>query len=83
VATRTGGLPEVVKDGETGLLVPPGDAAALSAAMDRLLDRPEERRAMGEAGRKLAQAYSAERMCEKIEGLYQRLLAPAAPGLAG
>ena len=83
VATRTGGLTEVVRDGETGLLVPPGDADALSAAMDRLLARPEERRAMGEAGRNLAQAYSAERMCEKIEGLYQRLLAPTAPGLAG
>ncbi|MBI2132360.1 MAG: glycosyltransferase family 4 protein, partial [Candidatus Tectomicrobia bacterium] len=64
VAARTGGLPEVVREGETGLLVPPGDAAALSAAIDRLLARPEERRAMGEAGRGLAQAYSAERMCE-------------------
>jgi glycosyltransferase involved in cell wall biosynthesis len=83
VAARTGGLPEVVREGETGLLVPPGDAAALSAAIDRLLARPEERRAMGEAGRRLAQAYSAERMCEKIEALYQRLLAPTAPGFAG
>lgn len=83
VAARTGGLPEVVREEETGLLVPPGDAAALSAAIDRLLARPEERRAMGEAGRRLAQAYSAERMCEKIEALYQRLLAPTAPGFAG
>ncbi|MBI1724525.1 MAG: glycosyltransferase family 4 protein [Candidatus Tectomicrobia bacterium] len=83
VAARTGGLPEVVREEETGLLVPPGDAAALSAAIGRLLARPEERRAMGEAGRRLAQAYSAERMCEKIEALYQRLLAPTAPGFAG
>ncbi|MBI2178075.1 MAG: glycosyltransferase family 4 protein, partial [Candidatus Tectomicrobia bacterium] len=71
VAARTGGLPAVVREEETGLLVPPGDAAALSAAIGRLLARPEERRAMGEAGRRLAQAYSAERMCEKIEALYQ------------
>ncbi|MBI3025084.1 MAG: glycosyltransferase family 4 protein [Candidatus Tectomicrobia bacterium] len=83
VAARTGGLPEVVREEETGLLVPPGDAAALSAAIGRLLARPEERRAMGEAGRRLAQTYSAERMCEKIEALYQRLLAPTAPGFAG
>ena len=83
VATRTGGLPDVVREGRTGLLVPPDDPGALSAAIERLLSRPEERRAMGEAGRELAQAYSAEQMCEKIEALYQRLLAPTARGFAG
>ncbi|MBI3127192.1 MAG: glycosyltransferase family 4 protein [Candidatus Tectomicrobia bacterium] len=82
VASRTGGLPEVVRDGETGLLVPPGDAEALASAMERLLARPEERRAMGEAGRRLARDYGAERMCERLEALYARLLAPSAAGAA-
>ena len=78
VAARTGGLPEVVRDGETGLLVPPDDADALAAAIARLLARPEERMAMGEAGRKLAQNFGAERMCERLETLYARLLASPA-----
>jgi len=53
VATRTDGIPEVVLDGETGLLVPKGGAAALAAAIGRLLDGPELARRMGEAGRRL------------------------------
>ena len=52
VATAVGGLPDMVVDGETGLLVRPGDGAALRAAVDRLLVDPELRRRMGEAGRK-------------------------------
>lgn len=51
VATRFGGFPEVVRDGETGLLVPPRDPQALAAALRTLLHDPERRRAMGEAGR--------------------------------
>jgi len=51
VATRFGGFPEVVRDGETGLLVPPRDPPALAAAIQTLLDQPERGRAMGAAGR--------------------------------
>jgi glycosyltransferase involved in cell wall biosynthesis len=51
VSTRTGGIPEVVVDGETGLLAEPGDAAALTEAMLRLARDPALRRQMGEAGR--------------------------------
>jgi alpha-maltose-1-phosphate synthase len=51
VASATAALPEVVADGETGLLVPVGDDAALRAALDQLLDDPERRRRMGVAGR--------------------------------
>lgn len=51
VATRFGGFPEVVREGETGLLVPPRDPQALAAALRTLLDDPERRRIMGEAGR--------------------------------
>src|SRR5690606_9136725 len=51
IASRIGGLVDVVDDGRTGLLVPPGDAAALAAAMRRLTGAPDERRRMGAAGR--------------------------------
>lgn len=51
VATRVGGIPEVVRDGETGLLVPPGDADALASAAIKLLESPSIRDEMGKAGR--------------------------------
>jgi alpha-maltose-1-phosphate synthase len=54
VASRTGGIPEVVADGETGLLAPPGDAEELAAALNALLRDPDRARAMGQAGRKRA-----------------------------
>ncbi len=47
VATRVGGIPEQIKDGETGLLVPPGSVDELSGAVRRLLDDPEEARRLG------------------------------------
>ena len=55
VASTAGGAPEAVADGETGLLVPPGDVPALRAALERLLADPELRRRLGEAGRRRAQ----------------------------
>jgi phosphatidylinositol alpha-1,6-mannosyltransferase len=51
VAHAIGGVPEAVVDGETGLLVRPGDTAALTRAFDRLLGDPTLRRRLGEAGR--------------------------------
>lgn len=58
VAHAIGGVPEAVVDGETGLLVPPGDTAALTAAFARLLADPALRRRFGEAGRERALARS-------------------------
>jgi glycosyltransferase involved in cell wall biosynthesis len=52
VASDVGGVGELVQDGSTGLLAPAGDAGALAAAVQRLLDDPELRRRMGEAGRR-------------------------------
>ncbi len=54
VATRVGGIPEVVIDGETGLLVPPHDPSALAAALRRLIEDTALRQRMGEAGRVFA-----------------------------
>lgn len=51
VASDVGGLPDVVRDGSTGLLVPPGDARALAEALGRILSDPDEARRMGAAGR--------------------------------
>jgi len=54
VASRAGGLPELVRDGETGLLVPPDDPAALSAAIAALLSEPARRADLGRRGRERA-----------------------------
>ena len=55
VATSVNGIPEVVRDGETGLLVPPDDPAALAAALDRVLAAPAESAAMAARGRALVE----------------------------
>jgi len=56
VASRTGGIPEVVADGQTGLLVPPGETEPLAAALNALIRDPDRAAAMGQAGRKRAVA---------------------------
>ncbi len=55
VSTLLSGIPEIVADGETGLLVPPGDAPALAGALAVVLEDPERARAMGRAGRRRAE----------------------------
>jgi glycosyltransferase involved in cell wall biosynthesis len=75
VATRVGGLPEVVVEGETGWLVPPGDVPALAAAMNQLLADPETRRHFGRAGqRRVKQEFSFAAMVHGHKQLFKRLL---------
>ena len=75
VATRVGGVPEVVVDGETGLLVEPGDVDALAAAIRRLLADPALAQRMGAAGRERVRAlFSAERMAEQTAAVYEELI---------
>jgi glycosyltransferase involved in cell wall biosynthesis len=75
VATRVGGNHEVVRHQESGLLVPPGDADALAAAMLQLMELPHEtRRAMGERGRVHVQAnYGLARTVGRWEELYREV----------
>ena len=74
VATPVGGTPEVVADGETGLLVPPRNPKALAAALRRLLDDPDLRRRMGEAGRRrVASEFTADRMAQRAVAVYERV----------
>ena len=71
VGTTVGGIPEVIVPGETGLLVPPKDAAALAAALRRLDEQPELRTEMGRRGRELVkQKYSLEQMALAVERVY-------------
>jgi glycosyltransferase involved in cell wall biosynthesis len=73
VATPVGGTAELVVHGETGLLVPPGDAGALADALTALLGDPERAARMGEAGReRVLREFSAAAMAERVLGLYER-----------
>jgi glycosyltransferase involved in cell wall biosynthesis len=75
VATTAGGIPEVVRDGETGVLVPPRDHEAMAAAIVKLLKDEPLRRRMGAAGLSLANArFSADRMVAETLSVYQRVV---------
>jgi alpha-maltose-1-phosphate synthase len=74
VASRVGGIPEVVSDGETGLLVPPDDPAALADALNALLGDPGRADAMGRAGRQRAIAeFSWPAIAAQTAALYAEL----------
>ena len=73
-ATRAGGIPEVVVDGENGLLVPPRDHAALARAIMRLLNDQALRRQMGEAGlSRVRSRFTVERMVAETAAVYTEL----------
>jgi glycosyltransferase involved in cell wall biosynthesis len=72
VASNVGGLPEIVKDGETGLLVPPGDVAALRGAIERLAD-DRLRKRLGAAGPASVAAHGMAAVTEAMAGIWRRL----------
>ena len=81
VATAAPGTTELVVDEQTGLLVPPGDPAALARALLRVIDDPALGRRLGEAGRaRVEAAFRADAMVERFAALYEELA--RAKGLA-
>jgi glycosyltransferase involved in cell wall biosynthesis len=73
VASRTGGLPEVVVDGECGALLPVGDVSAMAARAVELLE-PNRWQAVREAAVKRAQIFAEARIVPQYEALYRRVL---------
>lgn len=80
IATNVGGNPEAIVDGVTGLIVPPGDPAKLSIAIEVLANNPEMRATMGANARRRAEdRFSLEASIRCYEGLYEGLRAGKAP----
>ena len=73
VASRVGGIPDLVKHGQNGLLVEPGDIEGLSLAIRKLLIDKKMRDEMGMKGRTMALDFGVEKMVEKIDALYSSL----------
>jgi glycosyltransferase involved in cell wall biosynthesis len=71
VASRVGGIPEMINEGENGCLIEPEDLTGLAAACIHLLRDPEKRLTMGAAGWNIVnQKFNIERQVDKLEGLY-------------
>ncbi|WP_111801054.1 MULTISPECIES: glycosyltransferase family 4 protein [unclassified Rhizobium] len=70
VATRGGGVTEIIRDGETGLLVPPGDASALAAALGCILSQPALAERLAQQGREdVSRRFSLEETCRSVSAL--------------
>lgn len=74
VATQVGGIPEVIIDGKSGLLVDPGNSEALTMAITWLLDTPDLQRQLIEGGRRRAQEFTVENMVRHTERVYTDLI---------
>jgi glycosyltransferase involved in cell wall biosynthesis len=75
VATVVGGIPELVVDGQTGLLIPPHNPTALADAIVSLLKNPDEAQKMGQAGQiRVEKHFTLPKMVEEIEAVYEELL---------
>ncbi len=75
VGTQVGGIPEVIKHGETGFLVPPKDSESLTEAIIQVLKNSEEAARLGERGRELiSQEFNVETMVRKIAAVYAEVL---------
>lgn len=80
VATRVGGVAELLADGEAGLLVPPRDPAALADATTAVLQDATRARALAEAGRRRAPRYSANAMLQALAKVYREVMSNGRSG---
>jgi glycosyltransferase involved in cell wall biosynthesis len=80
VATRVGGVASVVKHGDGGFVVEPGDEPALTVAVARALDDHTVAARAVAAADEVARAFSLDGLVDSVDGLYRRLLSPHAPG---
>lgn len=83
VATRIGGLPELVVDGETGLIVEPHAPLELAGALERILDDPDLWRHLAEGALASARSRNPADYVRRLEGLYANVIAGRAPGTPG
>lgn len=74
VATRVGGVPDVVGDGVEARIVPPGDPGALAEAIGALMRDPGERRRLGQAARRRALTLNEDEVCGRLDSLYRELV---------
>jgi glycosyltransferase involved in cell wall biosynthesis len=81
IASRIGGLSDIVVDKETGFLLPPGDEQALQEAIQHLLDNPEQRERMGKMGKHRVQSFQTETVVPRIEQAYRDVIASASKRL--
>ena len=74
VVSAAGGIPEVVEDGKTGFLAPPGDVATMAERALRLLEHPAEHERMQRAAAARALEFAADRVVPRYEQLYEEVL---------
>lgn len=79
VAAAVGGVPEVVPDGEAGVLVQPREVDGLAAGIGELIDRPDRREAMGLRGMQVARGFDLERNLDRVTDVYESILS-GSPG---
>jgi glycosyltransferase involved in cell wall biosynthesis len=76
VATRVGGVPEIIQEGANGLLVPPANPSSLRASLDRLLTDPDLGVRLAQAGRSHVRAhFTLEQTTRRVEQVYEELYA--------
>ena len=74
IVTAVGGMPELVGNGEAGLLVPPSNVDALAAAIERLASQPDHRRALAEAGRRrIVEVFNIDSTTQRMQALFHSL----------
>lgn len=74
IASRVGGIPELIEDGKNGLLIPPADAEALYEAMYKMACHPELMQELAQEGRRRVQHFTVETMARQVEECYAQLL---------